>query len=119
MVAEAGAAITCHVATHHALSQARLKWLIDHAAVLEILSAPTDKIIQRQFLGCVLGRVQHPDHRPGGRQPLDFPHALTAVAPVALDHARAGGEPRRQFGAHRVGRLIQRRIAPHPIVRVR
>src|SRR5262249_28369118 len=44
-------------------------------------------------------------------QRLDFPDALAAVAAVTLDHARASGEPGRQFGAHCLGRSIEGRVA--------
>jgi len=52
-------------------------------------------------------------HRPVAWtcQRLDLPDALAAVAAVALDHPRARGEPRRQFGAHRLGRSIECRVA--------
>src|SRR5262245_50083150 len=104
-MAKAGAAIASHVAAHDTFAQARLEWLIDHAAVFEILRTATEKIIKRQFLGRVLGCVQYLYHG-GDRQPLDLPDALAAVAPVALDHARTGGEPCRQLGAHRRSVLI-------------
>src|SRR4051812_33295078 len=59
LLAEAGAAIACHVAAHHAFAQARLEWLIDYALVVEILGAPLQKLVQRQLLRCVLGSLQH------------------------------------------------------------
>ena len=93
-MAKAGTAIACHIAAHDAFAQARLEWLIDHAVILEILGAATEKIIQRQFLRRVPGRVQHLYHG-GGRQTLDLPDALAAIAPVPLDHPRTGGEPHR------------------------
>src|SRR5262245_17468517 len=102
---EAGAAIACHIATHHTFTKAALEGLVEHAAVSEVLPAAIEKIIQSQFLGRHLGRVQHP-YYGGDRQPIDLPDALAAVTPAALDHARTGGEPRRQLGAHRLGGLI-------------
>jgi len=92
-MAEAGAAITCHVAAHHAFAQSRLERLIDYAAVFEILDAPVEKFVQRQLLRCELGGTQHAHHRPGAWtcQRLDLPNALAAVAAVALNHARASG----------------------------
>ena len=74
--------------------QARLKRLIDHATILEIVDASVEKRVQRQLLGYVLRGIQHADHRPG-RQGLAFPDALAAVAAVALDHARPSGKSRR------------------------
>src|SRR5215470_18929707 len=111
--AEADAAIACHVAAHYTFAQARLEWLIDHAAVFETLDTPLDKLVQRELLRCVLGGIQHAHHRPVVRtcQRLHLPDALAAVAAVALDHARANGEPRRQFDAHRLGRSIEGRVA--------
>src|SRR5215211_543337 len=44
------------------------------------------------------------------RERLDFPDPLAAVAAVALDHARAGREPRREFDTHRLGRSIEGRV---------
>src|SRR6516225_1502682 len=95
LVAEAGAAIACHVAAHHTFAQARLKRLIDHTAVFEILAAPLEKFVELHFLRCILRGIKHAYHRPVAWtcQRLDLPHALTAVAAVALDYARASGEP--------------------------
>ena len=78
---EAGAAIAGHLAAHHTLSEARLEGLIDHTAVFEIVDAPLEKIVQRQLLRCVLGRIQHAYHRSvaGTCQRLDLPDALAAV----------------------------------------
>ena len=47
---EAGAAIACHIAAHYSFAQACLERLIDDAAVLEILDAAREKIVQCQLL---------------------------------------------------------------------
>src|SRR5262245_54196282 len=111
MVAKARTAIACHVAPHHTFAQARLEWLIDHAAIFEILEAPLEKLVQRQLFRGVLGRIQHAHRWPimWTRQRLDFPDALTAVAAVTLDHARPSGESDRQFVTHRLGSSIDGR----------
>jgi hypothetical protein len=50
LLAEAGAAIACHVAAHHALAQARLERLIYHSAVFEVFQARREKLVQYQVL---------------------------------------------------------------------
>src|SRR3569623_3629454 len=97
---EAGAAIACHIAAHDTFAQAWLERLSNHATIFKVLCAAIEKIIKCQFLGCVFGRIQDP-YRGVNRESLNFPDALATVAPAALDHSRTGGEPRRQFGAHR------------------
>ena len=50
LITETGAAIACHVAAHDTFPQARLEWLIDNAAIFEILDASLKKLVQRELL---------------------------------------------------------------------
>ena len=64
LIAETGTAIACHVAANDTFLQARLEWLIDHAAVFEILDASLKKFIQWQLLRSFLSGIKHAQHRP-------------------------------------------------------
>src|SRR5262249_18002762 len=103
-MAEAGAAIACHVAADHTFAQACLECLTHHAAIYEILGASLENLVQRHLLRRILGRIEHASRRRAGWPCLqpDLPDALTAVATITFDHARAGSEPRWQFGTHRL-----------------
>ena len=111
LVAEADDLVDAHVAADHAVGQARLKRLIDDAAVGgEIRLAARHEIAAS---GIVFGhaapaRLQHAnDARRAGRlgRQLDLPDALTAIAAVLLEDTRARrSKPRRKRVAERARR---------------
>src|SRR5439155_6996916 len=91
LVAKADDLVRAHVATDHAVGQARLKRLIDDAAVRrEIGLAARHKAGKRHVLGKAAPTRMQDAYGTGaiGDQ-FDLPDTLPAIAPVLLEDTRA------------------------------
>src|SRR5690349_3406845 len=90
---EAGDPVSAHVASDHAVRQARLKRLVDDAAApAEIGLATVHEAGKRhQLRHTATLRMQHAHHARIGaptRNNLNLPHALPAIATVLFQYPR-------------------------------
>ena len=89
LMAETDDTVGAHIAADHPVRQARLKRLIDNAAIgREVGLATLHEFRQRNFLRHASPlRLQRAHHRPV--DPFNLPHSLASVAAILLRHPRA------------------------------